>query len=711
MKVDEQTRIWMEKRMGLVPLKTDDGLKAFAKAMDLDSAQVTIVVGRRRKVNEALGISLSGESIDSSDKSAPDVISKDKLQPKVERDLIKMCAEVLKVKESELDIEDDLSEYGVDSIMMMTMLNRIEGMYGDSVEPTAIAEYHTIKGLAGYLIEQGIVKSEVAKKGSRGKSESVRSKWSESGDFQPSIEMPYLKTQRKRFFQSKDMVRSSFEGEVQKIAVIGMACRFPQSNSLELFWDNLRNGRDLIREVPEDRWSIAEYYSPDKGAQNKSYSKWGGYIDDIDLFDAEYFGISDGDALVMDPQHRILLELTQELLDRAGYRREEVSGSKISVFIGGGGSTYIANNRGEIPEEYMKHVLVNTIQNMMAARISDFYNLRGPSQTIDTACSSSLVAIHQACQSLRSGESEMAIAGGIELLLNQVSHIGFSNAEVLSDEGKSYVFDERAKGIVLGEGAGVVLLKPYKAAIEDGDQILGVILGSAVNNDGHTMGLTVPNIEGQKEVIQQAINNSGITADSISYMEAHGTGTLLGDPIEIRAATQVYRGCTEDNQYCAVGSVKSNIGHLLRAAGVASFIKVVLGLQNKEIPATLYCERPHPRFRFEGSPFYPNTEVRKWDPRNGVRRAGISSFGFGGTNCHMVVEEFVEAENREYVRKRNILPLTQFKRKRYWVGKDIVEVVDEVNVLDEEFYRELLLKLSQGDLTIEGAIKLEERAN
>lgn len=251
---------------------------------------------------------------------------------------------------------------------------------------------------------------------------------------------------------------------------------------------------------------------------------------------------------------------------------------------------------------------------------------------------------------------------------------------------------------MLGEGAGLVLLKSYEKAIEDGDQILGVVLGSAVNNDGHTMGLTVPSLEGQKGVIRQAIKNSEINPDSISYLETHGTGTLLGDPIEIKATTQVYREFIQDKQYCAVASVKSNMGHLLHASGVASFIKVILALHNKQIPATLHCERPHPRFKFESSPFYPITEAKEWIPPQDIRRAAVSSFGFGGTNCHLIAEEFDQGKGDAYAFRRKPIPLTQFQRKCFWLGKPILE-------LKETLLKKIFEQLSQGLISKDEAKK------
>ncbi|MGA2655809.1 MAG: polyketide synthase, partial [Gammaproteobacteria bacterium] len=275
---------------------------------------------------------------------------------------------------------------------------------------------------------------------------------------------------------------------------------------------------------------MANHFSPDKEASDKSYSKWGGFLTNIELFDARFFGITEDDALMMDPSQRLLLEVTQELLDRSGYKRAELDEKKVGIFIGGGSSAYHVYYHDKITNVLRKHAVVNQIPNMLAGRIADTFNFMGPACVIDTACSSSLVSIHQACQSILSGESEFAVAGGVELLISPESHINFSKASVLSDDGRCYVFDERAKGLVLGEGVGLVLLKKYEQALQDGDNILGVILSSGMNNDGHTPGITVPNLKAQKALIQEVLKKSGVSPDTISYYEAHGTGTLLGDP-------------------------------------------------------------------------------------------------------------------------------------------------------------------------------------
>jgi polyketide synthase PksN len=482
-----------------------------------------------------------------------------------------------------------------------------------------------------------------------------------------------------------------------------MSCRFPGSGSPELFWDNLAQGKYLVTGIPADRWSTAEYYSSDRSARNKSYSQWGGFIENVYGFDAGFFAIPGEDALVMDPQQRILLELTEELFCRAGYTRQEVGNSRTGVYIGGGESTYVTKKAEDTRESDWKHLLVNTGQNIMSARISDFYDLKGPSLVVNTACSSALVAFHQACQALRNEECDMAVVGSIDLLLDPYLYIAFSKAEVLSDDGICYVFDERARGFVLGEGGGAVLLKPYEKALAEGDDILAVILGEAVNNDGHTMGLTVPNQEGQKDVIRRALANSRVSADTITYLEAHGTGTLLGDPIEIKAATEVHRAFTREKQYCAVGSVKSNIGHLMRAAGIASVIKVILSLQHRFIPPTLHCSRPHPRFQFENSPFYPVTRGKEWQPRHGTRRAAISSFGFGGTNAHMIIEEMVANRNYQYTRKSLALP--RFNREQYCLKGQAGEN-NPVDSFDGILLSKILEEIKSGDLSSAEAFKL-----
>ncbi|MEM7132285.1 MAG: SDR family NAD(P)-dependent oxidoreductase [Chloroflexota bacterium] len=682
MSVDANTEKWLANRTGMVPLATAAGVSAFDQILTQgDAVQLLVAQGDRAQIRQRLALtpkshqehtaiptmdsgSVSSGSVSSGSVSSgavspgtvsPDSVSPDSVQAtqndrqaQVESHLVALCVELLKVQPNDLDVETNLAEYGVDSILMMSMLNKLEELYGVAVAPTAIAEHPTIKGLAAYLISAGVA----------GQSEPVP---------ESKVTIALNGTIAKPILVQPNQASDSSG----KVAIISQACRLPQSPTLEHFWDNLAAGRDLVTTVPNERWQAESFYNPQPGLPDKTYTNYGAFLDDIGYFDAEYFGIAADAAISMDPQQRIMLELAQELWDRAGYQAENVAGTNTSIFMGAKDNSYTRNHYHLMPPSVIQQTIVNSASNMIAARIADFYNLTGAAKVIDTACSSSLVAVHDACQSILQGESDLAIAGGIFLMVDAFNHISFSQAKVLSHDGKSYVFDERANGFVLGEGGGLVLLKAYDAALRDGDPILGVILGSAVNNDGKTMGLTVPNQTGQKAVIDAALARSNVTPADIGYLEAHGTGTLLGDPIEIRAATEVYRQYTAEKQYCAVGSVKTNLGHTMTAAGITGLIKLVLSLEHQQIPATLHCEKPHPRFQFDKSPFYPNTDLKAWEPRNGRRIGAISSFGFGGTNCHLIVEEGESISTRAQANGQHP-DLTKFNRQHYWAGQTVV---------------------------------------
>jgi acyl transferase domain-containing protein/acyl carrier protein len=595
-----------------------------------------------------------------------------------------ICAEVLRVEVGHIDPETELADYGMDSIMMMRIIAKIEAAWGAALEPNALVQHPSIRGLAGYLMSEGIVAAPMAA--------------AEGGAAAPARVPPASLPQAPARLQPSAPAGGD-------IAVIGMACRFPGGSTIEEFWHLLSEGRSAISEVPPLRWEIDAYYSPDRNAPAKSYSKWAGFVEGIEFFDAAFFGIADDDARIMDPQQRMLLELAQELFERAGYNDSELKGTSTGVFLGAGESPYVRDRMELISPSAMKHFIAGKIQNMMAARISDFYDLRGESQTIDTACSSALVAIHRACQSIRAGECDCAVAGGAELILGPYYHIGFCKGGALSPEERSYVFDERANGFVLGEGAGLVLLKPDHAAVRDGDRIAGIIAGSAVNNDGHTIGVTMPSLDGQKEVIRHALRASGVSPADISLYEAHGTGTLLGDPIEVKAATEVYREHTSDLRYCGIGSVKSNVGHLLHAAGVASLIKVLLAMQHEQLPPTLNCQKPHPRFRFGESPFFPIGELQPWAARNRERCAALSSFGFGGTNCHMIVKQAPLQTPR-----RQPLARTQFDRKRFWLEAETsLRGARDAGIFDERACRELLEQLRTRRLSPQHAMAAGSR--
>lgn len=426
----------------------------------------------------------------------------------------------------------------------------------------------------------------------------------------------------------------------EPIAIIGMGCRLPGgANSPTAFWQLLCNEIDAITEIPVSRWSIQKFYDPDPTKPGQTHIKWGGFIDDFDHFDASFFGISPREAAVMDPQQRILLETAWEALEDGGQAPEELAGSATGVFVG-----VFMRDWEQLHCDALNRPLINnhtgtgSSMSIAANRLSYCFDLRGPSIALDTACSSSLVAVHLACQSLHSGECTLAIAGGVNLLFSPEKTIATSKATMLSPDGRCKSFDARANGYARSEGCGMILLKPLSAALADGDAIYAVIRGSATNQDGRSNGLTVPNGQAQEAALNAALRQADRQPNTIQYIEAHGTGTYVGDPIETTALGNVIgkRRATP----CFIGSVKSNIGHLEGAAGVTGLMKTALALKHGQIPANLHFETPNPQIQFDLLNLQVPTAMTPWpNPDHGQRLAAVNSFGFGGTNATVILEE------------------------------------------------------------------------
>jgi thioester reductase-like protein len=424
------------------------------------------------------------------------------------------------------------------------------------------------------------------------------------------------------------------------IAIIGLGCRVPGADSPEAFWQLLRNGVDAISEIPSDRWNLDELYDPQPGKPGKISTRWGGFLDQVDGFDADFFGISPREAERMDPQQRLVLEVTWEALEHAGIVPESLAESQTGVFLGAGNYDYCRMLARDVNQASAYDGTGNALA-INANRVSYSLNLRGPSLAIDTACSSSLVALHYACESLRHGESNLCLTGGVSLMLSPEPFITYSHAHMMAADGRCKTFDASADGYVRGEGCGVVVLKRLADAQRDGDRILAVIRGTAVNQDGLSNGLTAPNGPSQQSVIRQALKNAGVAPGEISYVEAHGTGTSLGDPIEYKSLKAVLMGDRAADRPCWLGTAKTNIGHLEAAAGVTGLIKVVLAMQHQEIPRHLHLQQVNPYISLEGTTFRIPTEHEAWEPGQERRLAGVSAFGFGGTNCHVIVEEAI----------------------------------------------------------------------
>lgn len=426
----------------------------------------------------------------------------------------------------------------------------------------------------------------------------------------------------------------------EPVAVIGMGCRFPGgANGPEAFWQLLKNGVDAITEIPRDRWDIDAYYDPDPETPHKMNTRWGGFLDNIDKFDAPFFGISPREAMHMDPQQRLLLEVAWEALEDCGQTLASLRGSATGVFVGihSHSSEYGWMQLGN-PAEIGTYTSTGTAHSLMANRISYWLDLRGPSIALDTACSSSLVAFHLACQSLRAGECTMALAAGANAILAPEFTMALSRMNMMAADGRCKTFDAGADGFVRGEGCGVVVLKRLSQALADRDPIWAVVRGSAVNQDGSTNGITAPNSLAQIAVLQQALRNAGVRPEEITYVETHGTGTILGDPIEVEALIAALGQPRPQGPKCVLGSVKTNLGHLEGAAGIAGVIKTVLCLKHAEIPPHLHFKKLNPHISLENTPFEILPSGGAW-PAAPKRLAGVSSFGFGGTNAHVILEE------------------------------------------------------------------------
>ncbi|MFJ6485021.1 SDR family NAD(P)-dependent oxidoreductase [Streptomyces sp. NPDC091682] len=604
----------------------------------LPGAAEQLLGGANAAVGTAPGAGIGADAAD----AAPTPVPSAGLAERCAEYLTEVLAEATLLDRAAIRPEIPFADLGVDSVLIAGLVPRLEAVTGAPVDPSVILEHPTVARLAAHLAERH---------------HDALARWAGT--------LPAQATADPRPAAGRPVRSSPSDAAppVVPMAVVGMAGRFPGAATTGEFWELLRNGRSGVREVPRSRWDVASLYSPEP-REGRSISKWGGFLDGVEEFDPGYFGIPETDAAHMDPLTRLFLECAEQTFADAGYTAAELAGRRIGVYVGSGTSSYAS--RITRPG---RATATGLNQNFIAAHLAHVRDLRGPNLVVDTACSSSLTSLHLACQALRLGDCEMALVGGADLILDETPYLSLSASGALSPDGACHVFDAAANGFVPGEGVGAVLLKPLPAALADGDRVLAVIESTAVNNDGRTMGLTTPNPEAQRDVVREALAQAAADAGSVSYIEAHGTGTMIGDPIELKALTEVFRESTAERGFCAVGSVKSNVGHLLMAAGMASLQKVVLSLVHRALPPTLHCEHPNPRFVFESSPFRPNTELRDWPARQGVRRAGISAFGFGGTNCHVLVRELTAAERETHEAMRVPLPPPVFHRTRHWVER------------------------------------------
>ena len=570
----------------------------------------------------------------------------------LEETLLEELSTLLKIPVGEISTEIRFNEYGLDSTAATALAANLGRKLDRHLPPTLAWDFPSVDDLLDYL--------------SGGNNHNSSS--------------------------SSDIIKTEVNpGE--PVAVVGMACRLPGGvNSPEEYWELLSEGRDAISEVPGDRFDVDAFYSEDKKAPGHMSTRYGGYLDNVKEFDANFFGISPREAVQMDPQQRLMLELSLEALEDAGIPREDLRGAMTGVFVGAMWNDYARLQRAGT-EYITQHTSTGQDTSIIAARLSYFYGMEGPSMTINTACSSSLVSIHLACQSLQMGESNMALAGGVNLLISPDSTVAMSKFGGMAPDGRSKAFDSRANGYVRGEGGGLVVLKSLSQAIKDGNRVYAVIRGGGVNNDGFSNGLTAPSPSAQRSVLELALNKAKRAPQDIDYVETHGTGTPLGDPIEAGSLGAVLGQNRAPEQPLKIGSVKASIGHLEAAAGVTGFIKLALSLSHRRLPASLHFQKPNPGIDFESLKVRVQDAPGDWPRTDKTALGGINAFGFGGTNCHLILEEFRP-------RQSFVLPLAAHDES-------------ELKTLVEDFQDELesgsLENVSPGRLSEQVALTLEGR--
>jgi microcystin synthetase protein McyD len=538
-------------------------------------------------------------------------------------------------------------DMGMDSLTSTELRNILQTDFNCSLPTTITFRFPSVETLADYLLREFLNISEVhqpklQKNGGFKASPPVGERFGEGlfGKLDDFSNIPSEKPQQ----------------EEDPIVIVGMACRFPGSaNDLESFWQLLEQGKDAVREIPGDRWDIRAWYHPDPDVTGKIYSLYGAFLEKIDRFDADFFGILPREAIAIDPQQRLLLETTWQALESAGQNPQQLRNSQTGVFVGAMTQDYAQLSYA--PEAINAYTGSGTSVSVAAGRLSYVFGLQGPSMTVDTACSSSLVAVHLACNALRNGECDIAVAGGVNVILTPIISLIESRAQMLAPDGRCKTFDASANGIVRGEGCGIIVLKRLSQAVKNSDRILARVYGTAVNHDGPSSGLTVPNGDAQEKLLHQALKAARLKPEQIDFIEAHGTGTAIGDPIELESMAAVF-GNRPQNRPLIIGSVKTNLGHLEGAAGIAGLIKTVLALQHHKIPPHLHFETPNPRFDWSSHIFEVPVHGKNWYPSERERIAGVSSFGFSGTNAHIIVGEIASTYSQKSDNQFYLLPVS-----------------------------------------------------
>jgi polyketide synthase PksN len=700
MKVDEQTESYLRKTIGMKPLGMETGLEAFARGLASQRSQFAVVEGVQEKVELAWGLkkkdsgpaepASSNQATSNQTATGPIAASGDgDILARLRNDLSQIVMEFLKLDAGDVSTDKILLDLGFDSIGLMTFANSINEKYQMDITPVLFFDYPTIDEIAKHLIVERkddllqfyrgstpAAASVTPASATRLQAEAGGAETSREGTFEISKGWDPIALDRAAL--DREITHSSSGRDLSPelrfvnmpIAIVGASGVMPQSEDLEEFWENLKNSRDLITVIPPDRWRWEDYYGDPLKEANKSNSKWGGFIKEVDKFDPLFFGISPREAEMMDPQQRIFLEHVWKAIEDSGHKVSDLAGTRTGVFVGVATNDYVdmMNGRGIALDGYSAS---GNSHSVLANRVSFLLNLRGPSAPIDTACSSSLVAMHRAIESIHTGSCEMAIVGGVQVMLSPAAYISFGMAGMLSGDGKCKTFDKQANGYVRGEGCGAVFLKSLAAAEADGNHIYAVIRATAENHGGRVTALTAPNSFAQTELLIEAYEKAQIDPTTVGYIECHGTGTSLGDPIEIQSLSKSFAELYKRRNkapatasHCGLSSVKTNIGHLETGAGIAGVLKALFAIKHKQIPANIHLEEVNPYINLKGTPFYIADKLTPWEAPMGEdgsprpRVAGVSSFGFGGANAHVVLEEYVPARREAAAREPQLIALS-----------------------------------------------------
>jgi polyketide synthase PksN len=668
MRLDEQTALFFERNLGIRALQRDVGIQAFMLGLHSDLSHLAVLQGVKDKVERAWGIGVDdapakATAAISDAATAPAAIAGEggDLAIQVQGALSQIVMDFLKIDADDVDLDTILLDLGFDSIGLTSFSNLVNDTYGLDITPVVFFEYPSIREIAKHLALD--YRENTLRVHAQAGTPSTAASAVAAGTVQVVLDQPAFALKNKlavqdvptpvgggRFSPARRFIE-------RPIAIVGMSGVMPQADTLDEYWDKLSKAENnMVTLIPPDRWDWEAYYGNPMAEKNKTLSKWGGFMREVDKFDPLFWGISPREAEMMDPQQRIFLESVWGAVEDSGHRVSDLAGTKTGLFVGAATRDYIdlmAMNHAELDG----YSASGTSHAILVNRVSFLLNLHGPSAPLDTACSSSLVALHRAIESIHTGSCDMAIVGGVQVMLTPAGHISFGAAGMLADDGKCKTFDSRANGYVRGEGSGAILIRPLEDAIADGDHIYAVVKSTAENHGGKATMLTAPNPNAQADLLVEAYEKAEIDPRSVGYLECHGTGTSLGDPIEIQAMKKAFTDLYRKHQlppaakpHIGLTSAKTNIGHLETAAGIAGILKVLLSIKHKQIPALLHFEKLNPYINLDNTPFYPVEKTKDWEAavddqgRPFPRRAGISSFGFGGANVHIVLEEHHEID-------------------------------------------------------------------